>query len=87
MAKGLVLQSTNIRELKLFVTNSDADLKVLYEINDDQGQLVKSELYEAKFSDLPTQCKASLNAALGLISKNINNLAVQENSDTWADIL
>jgi hypothetical protein len=89
MAKGLTLISTNIREMKLFVSDhdNDASVKVLYEINDDQGTKVKSELYSVMYSDLPTQCKAALNTALNLISKEINNSAVNENTGTWDAIL
>jgi hypothetical protein len=64
----------------------DASLTIVYEVEDDQGGKVKTELYEVMFSDLPTQCRASLNAALRLISQDINNLAVNENRGTWDDI-
>jgi len=86
MSKGLNLINTSIRELYLLRKGNDAEVRVLYEIEDDAGNLVKSVNYFVLFSAFPNDIKAPLNISLRLISKEINNTAVNENKESWTDI-
>lgn len=86
MAKGLNLTDTNIVEFYMLVKVGGADVRVLYDIRDDNGDIVKHENYLREFKDLPIQVKAALNNALRLMSKEINNLAVSENKESWTDL-
>ena len=88
MAKGLTLLSTDIREMSILVNdgNTDAKVKVLVEVLDSIGDVVRYDSLDYKFSDLPAQVKAAFNNALRLMSKDINNDVVEENSETWTDL-
>jgi len=88
MAKGLNLVSTNIREWRGTVNDpgDDATLKILVEVNDDTGAYVKSTSLNCRFTTLPAQAKAALNNFLRLMSREINNDLVEEDSITWSDL-
>jgi hypothetical protein len=86
MAKGLQLTSTNIRQFHLSVDDGVGNVRVLYDVLDDGDELVKSENWNVAFLDLPVQIRAALNNVLRLVSREVNNNAVAENSETWVDL-
>ena len=86
MSKGLNLVDTAVIEFTLRRVGADAKLTYLVEVLDDAGDVVRHDLVDVNFSDLPTQQKATLNNFMRLLSKDANNAKVNENSVTWVDI-
>ena len=86
MARGVNLINTEIKNFSMSVQANDAMCHVEYIIYDDAGNPVKTEVVSKIFSLWSNQIKANLNNALRLISQEINNNSVAENTPTWTDL-
>jgi Fe-S cluster assembly scaffold protein SufB len=86
MAKGVTLIDTQIRELRVNITDGDADVQTLVVVMDDQGNSVNYQTIKEKFSDMSVQRMDALNNYFRLSSQKFNNDVVNENKDSWKDL-
>ena len=87
MAKVRNLVSTDIRQFHLSIDDGGVgNVRVLYDVIDETDGIVLEDNYHAAFVDLPANVQASFNNALRMMSREINNSAVEEDSETWVDL-